>query len=128
MKGLIVILISMSNLVYYCLLSILSILSSNQVLFLCPVLQAVVIRQRKPFRRKDGLFIYFEDNAGVIVNNKGEMKGKSLGRIEKFLKFPEHHRYRVIHLSSFLMNGIKERVAIDGTMAAQYAWCVIHGQ
>ena len=37
------------------------------------VMQAVVIRQRKPFRRKDGVFIYFEDNAGVIVNNKGEM-------------------------------------------------------
>ena len=37
---------------------------------------AVVIRQRKPYRRKDGVFIYFEDNAGVIVNNKGEMKGK----------------------------------------------------
>lgn len=39
---------------------------------------AVVIRQRKPWRRKDGVFIYFEDNAGVIVNPKGEMKGKSL--------------------------------------------------
>lgn len=39
------------------------------------VLQGVVIRQRKPFRRRDGTFIYFEDNAGVIVNNKGEMKG-----------------------------------------------------
>ena len=39
------------------------------------VMPAVVIRQRKPFRRKDGLFIYFEDNAGVIVNPKGEMKG-----------------------------------------------------
>lgn len=39
------------------------------------VMPAVVIRQRKPFRRKDGVFIYFEDNAGVIVNNKGEMKG-----------------------------------------------------
>lgn len=37
---------------------------------------AVVIRQRKPWRRKDGVFIYFEDNAGVIVNPKGEMKGK----------------------------------------------------
>lgn len=37
---------------------------------------AVVIRQRKPIRRKDGSFIYFEDNAGVIVNNKGEMKGE----------------------------------------------------
>ena len=36
---------------------------------------AVVIRQRKPYRRKDGVFLYFEDNAGVIVNNKGEMKG-----------------------------------------------------
>lgn len=37
---------------------------------------AVVIRQRKPWRRKEGMFIYFEDNAGVIVNPKGEMKGE----------------------------------------------------
>ena len=37
---------------------------------------AVIIRQSKAFRRKHGLFIHFEDNAGVIVNNKGEMKGK----------------------------------------------------
>ena len=34
------------------------------------VMPAVVIRQRKTFRRKDGSFLYFEDNAGVIVNNK----------------------------------------------------------
>ncbi|KAL0615337.1 60S ribosomal protein L23 [Plecturocebus cupreus] len=27
---------------------------------------AVVIRQRKSYRRKDGVFLYFEDNAGVI--------------------------------------------------------------
>ena len=39
------------------------------------VMPAVVVRQRKPWRRKDGTFIYFEDNAGVIVNPKGEMKG-----------------------------------------------------
>ena len=39
------------------------------------VMPAVVIRQRKPWRRKDGVFLYFEDNAGVIVNPKGEMKG-----------------------------------------------------
>nr|ABK29458.1 ribosomal protein L17/23 [Helicoverpa armigera] len=25
-----------------------------------------------------GVFIYFEDNAGVIVNNKGEMKGSGI--------------------------------------------------
>lgn len=36
---------------------------------------AIVIRQRKAWRRKDGTYIYFEDNAGVIVNTKGEMKG-----------------------------------------------------
>ncbi|KAF8751233.1 universal ribosomal protein uL14 family [Rhizoctonia solani] len=36
---------------------------------------AVVVRQRKAWRRRDGVFLYFEDNAGVIVNPKGEMKG-----------------------------------------------------
>ncbi len=42
------------------------------------VLQAVVIRQRKQWRRREGVFIYFEDNAGVIVNLKGEMKGSAI--------------------------------------------------
>merc|ERR1712232_1513411 len=42
------------------------------------VMPAVVIRQRKAFRRKDGNFIHFEDNAGVIVNPKGEMKGSAI--------------------------------------------------
>merc|ERR1712139_566525 len=36
------------------------------------VMPAIVVRQRKSFRRKDGNFICFEDNAGVIVNPKGE--------------------------------------------------------
>ena len=40
---------------------------------------AVVVRQRKSWRRKDGTYIYFEDNAGVIVNVKGEMKGERSG-------------------------------------------------
>lgn len=39
---------------------------------------AVVVRQRKSWRRKDGVFLYFEDNAGVIVNPKGEMKGSAI--------------------------------------------------
>merc|ERR1711964_602853 len=42
------------------------------------VLLAVVIRQRRAWRRKDGTFIYFEDNAGVIVNDRGEMKGSAI--------------------------------------------------
>merc|ERR1711982_250261 len=35
-------------------------------------------RLRKSFRRKDGNFVYFEDNAGVIVNPKGELKGSAI--------------------------------------------------
>jgi large subunit ribosomal protein L23e len=35
----------------------------------------VIIRQRKQWRRINGQFLQFEDNAGVIVNLKGEMKG-----------------------------------------------------
>eukprot|EP00759_Apiculatamorpha_spiralis_P048412 PhF_6_TR43630/c0_g1_i1/m.67027/K02894/RP-L23e, RPL23; large subunit ribosomal protein L23e len=42
------------------------------------VMPAVVIRQRQKWRRKDGIVIYFEDNAGVIVNPKGEMKGSGI--------------------------------------------------
>ena len=38
----------------------------------------VIIRQRRPWRRPDGTFIYCEDNAGVIVNNKGETKGSAI--------------------------------------------------
>ena len=41
------------------------------------VTPAIVVRQRKAWRRKEGVFIFFEDNAGVIVNNKGEMKGSA---------------------------------------------------
>lgn len=39
---------------------------------------AVIIRQRKAWRRPDGVYISCEDNAGVIVNPKGEMKGSGI--------------------------------------------------
>jgi large subunit ribosomal protein L23e len=42
------------------------------------VMPAVVICQRKPYRRKGGITLYFEDNASVIINNKGEMKGSAI--------------------------------------------------
>ncbi|CAI9117514.1 OLC1v1018914C1 [Oldenlandia corymbosa var. corymbosa] len=42
------------------------------------VMPAVIVRQRKPWRRKDGVYMYFEDNAGVIVNPKGKMKGSAI--------------------------------------------------
>src|SRR3978361_651086 len=30
------------------------------------VMPAVVVRQSKPWKRPDGVFLYFEDNAGVV--------------------------------------------------------------
>jgi large subunit ribosomal protein L23e len=51
----------------------------TRIPFARAVMPAVVVRQRKAWRRVDGGgFIYFEDNAGVIVNPKGEMKGSAI--------------------------------------------------
>ncbi len=42
------------------------------------VLQAVVVRQKKPFRRTDGTWIQFEDNAAVLIKVGGEPQGSEL--------------------------------------------------
>jgi len=39
---------------------------------------AVIIRQAKPFRRPEGLWIQFEDNAAVIMTPEGELKGSEI--------------------------------------------------
>jgi len=42
------------------------------------IFQAVVVRQRKIFRRADGIWVQFEDNAAVIITPDGEMKGSEI--------------------------------------------------
>ena len=42
------------------------------------VVKAVIVRQKKPFRRKDGSYISFDENAVVVLGNEKEPKG---GRI-----------------------------------------------
>jgi large subunit ribosomal protein L14 len=42
------------------------------------IFQAVIVRQRKPYRRIDGIWIQFEDNAAVIITPEGEMKGSEI--------------------------------------------------
>jgi large subunit ribosomal protein L14 len=39
---------------------------------------AVVIRQRKPYPRRDGTWIQFDDNAAVILTPDGEMRGSDI--------------------------------------------------
>lgn len=40
--------------------------------------RAVVIRQKMPFRRPEGVWVRFEDNAAVIITAEGEMKGSEI--------------------------------------------------
>ena len=40
------------------------------------VLEAIVVRQKKPFRRKDGSYLRFDDNA-VVILEKGKKEPKA---------------------------------------------------
>ena len=42
------------------------------------VINAVIVRQRRPFRRADGTMVQFEDNAAVIVTPDGATKGSDI--------------------------------------------------
>jgi large subunit ribosomal protein L14 len=42
------------------------------------VMRAVIVRQRRPFRRPEGTMVQFEDNAVVIVTETGETKGTDI--------------------------------------------------
>ena len=42
------------------------------------IFPAVVVRQKKAFRRADGVRIQFEDNAAVIMTPEGELKGTEI--------------------------------------------------
>ncbi len=42
------------------------------------VVKALLIRQKKPYRRKDGSYIRFDENAAVLINDKGEALGNRI--------------------------------------------------
>lgn len=42
------------------------------------VLNAIIVRQRKPYRRPTGEWVQFEDNAAVITSPVGEPKGSEI--------------------------------------------------
>lgn len=50
------------------------------------VLKALVVRQRKPYRRKDGTYIRFDDNAVVILEGTEPKGGRIFGPIPKEIK------------------------------------------
>ncbi len=42
------------------------------------VVKAVIVRTRRAYRRPNGTYIRFEDNAAVIINNEGEPRGSRI--------------------------------------------------
>lgn len=50
------------------------------------VVRCVVVRQRKPFRRADGSYIRFDDNAVVILDGKEPKGGRIFGPIPREIK------------------------------------------
>lgn len=42
------------------------------------VLQAIIIRQRMPYRRSNGMWVRFEDNAAIMITPDGELRGSAI--------------------------------------------------
>ena len=50
------------------------------------VVRAVIVRQKKPFRRKDGSYIRFDENAAVIVDGKDPKGTRIFGPIAREIR------------------------------------------
>ncbi|MGB9701435.1 MAG: 50S ribosomal protein L14 [Candidatus Kapaibacteriota bacterium] len=62
------------------------------------VYKAVVVRTKKEVRRKDGSYIRFDDNAAVLLNEKGEPRGTRIfGPVARELR--EKNYMRIVSLA-----------------------------
>lgn len=50
------------------------------------VVKAVIVRQKKPFRRKDGSYIRFDENAAVIIEGYNPRGGRIFGPVPRELR------------------------------------------
>jgi len=50
------------------------------------VVRAVIVRQRQPYRRKDGSYVRFDDNAAVIVDGLEPKGGRIFGPVPRELR------------------------------------------
>ena len=61
------------------------------------VSKAIVVRTKKEVRRQDGSYIRFDDNAVVLLNNAGEMRGTRIfGPVARELR---EHNMKIISLA-----------------------------
>lgn len=50
------------------------------------VVRAVIVRQRAPYRRRDGSYIRFDENAAVILDGKEPKGGRIFGPVARELR------------------------------------------
>ncbi len=50
------------------------------------VVRAVIIRQHAPFRRKDGSYVRFDDNAAVVLDGTEPKGGRIFGPVARELR------------------------------------------
>lgn len=61
--------------------------------------KAVIVRTKNKLRRKDGSFLSFDENACVLINNLGEVKGTRIfGPVPRELR--ERQYMKIISLAS----------------------------
>ena len=62
------------------------------------VVKAVIVRTRKQYRRPDGTYIRFDDNAAVIINDQKQPKGTRIfGPVARELR--EHDFMKIVSLA-----------------------------
>lgn len=60
--------------------------------------KAVIVRTKKEYRRRDGSYIRFDENAAVLINDDGEPKGSRIfGPVARELR--EKHFMRIVSLA-----------------------------
>lgn len=63
------------------------------------VIKAVIVRTKKPVRRRDGSYIRFDDNAAVIIDEQKEPRGTRIfGPVARELR--EKQYMKIISLAS----------------------------
>ena len=62
------------------------------------VVKAVIVRTAKEYRRSDGTYVRFDDNAAVVIDEKGEPKGTRIfGPVARELR--EKNYLKIISLA-----------------------------
>ena len=62
------------------------------------VVKAVIVRQRAPYRRKDGSYVRFDDNAAVVLEGTEPKGGRIFGPVARELR--ERGFTKIISLAS----------------------------